>query len=544
MPWQFSSVMGPELMPRHIADSEQIIEGRFALSVGPSSLPAPPGWQWVKLTDVARLETGHTPSRSHPEYWDGEIPWIGIKDARQHHGVIIMDTNQTVTQEGLDNSAARLLPTGTVCLSRTASVGYVVIMGRPMATSQDFVNWICSDALEPRFLQLLLLAEHDSLFRFGKGSTHTTIYFPEVQAFHICLPPLPEQRRIVSSLESLRARNFSAKEALDAIPALLERFRQSVLAAAFRGDLTADWRAQHPDVEPASKLLERIRAERRRRWEEAELEKMRAKGNLPKNDSWKAKYEEPASIDFGPLPELPEKWCWASVDDLLPATEPLCYGVVQPGSETEGGIPLVRVCDLADGTVAMEQLRTISAAVDEEYARSRLNGGEVLVSVVGTIGRVAIAPPEARGANIARAVARLSFTSSIPVNWAAAWLSAPYMQDRLNRDAREVARKTLNLSTLQRAPIPLAPLEEMSKLVTIIVHSIDSVHRVETAHKVIQKTSDTLEPALLAKAFRGELVPQDPNDEPASVLLERIRAEREAAAGSAPKRPRGRRPAA
>ncbi len=127
---------------------------------------------------------------------------------------------------------------------------------------------------------------------------------------------LHEQRRIVSKLESLLARSRRAKEALDAIPALLERFRQSVLAAAFRGDLTADWRAQHPDVEPASKLLERIRAERRLRWEEAELEKMRATGKVPQNDAWKVKYKaKPIDIIEGcqSLPQTGAGQAWAPV---------------------------------------------------------------------------------------------------------------------------------------------------------------------------------------------------------------------------------------
>ena len=118
----------------------------------------------------------------------------------------------------------------------------------------------------------------------------------KIRAARFPLPPLNEQRRIVAKLEALLARSRKAREALDAVPALLERFRQSVLAAAFRGDLTADWRAQNPDVEPASKLLERIRAERRRRWEEAELERMVARGKPPKDDRWKAKYEEPADL--------------------------------------------------------------------------------------------------------------------------------------------------------------------------------------------------------------------------------------------------------
>jgi type I restriction enzyme S subunit len=96
------------------------------------------------LTVLARLESGHTPSRKHPEYWGGNIPWIGIQDARANDGQVIEDTEEKTNELGIENSSARVLPEKTVCLSRTASVGYVVIMGRPMATSQDFVNWVCS----------------------------------------------------------------------------------------------------------------------------------------------------------------------------------------------------------------------------------------------------------------------------------------------------------------------------------------------------------------------------------------------------------------
>ena len=177
-----------------------VIPGRFALSVGMPKDDPPPGWRWTLLTDVARLETGHTPSRKHPEYWGGDIPWIGIRDATAAHGQMITETAESTNQLGIDNSSARVLPENTVCLSRTASVGYVVIMGRPMATSQDFVNWTCSDKLDHRFLTHILLAEHDSLRMFASGSVHQTIYFPEVKAFHVCLPPIEEQRRIADFL--------------------------------------------------------------------------------------------------------------------------------------------------------------------------------------------------------------------------------------------------------------------------------------------------------------------------------------------------------
>lgn len=180
------------------------IDGDHALAVGTGSRTPPDGWDWHLLTSLARLETGHTPSRKHPEYWDGDIPWIGIRDATGNHGRTIDDTAQHVTQAGIDNSSARLLPQNTVCLSRTASVGYVVVMGRPMSTSQDFVNWVCDqDLLDYRYLKYVLLAEKNAYGRFSHGTTHQTIYFPEVKAFHICAPDVDGQRPIADVLSAL-----------------------------------------------------------------------------------------------------------------------------------------------------------------------------------------------------------------------------------------------------------------------------------------------------------------------------------------------------
>ena len=180
-----------------------VIPGAYALSVGKPDKPIPETWSWTRLTDVARLESGHTPSRRRPEYWGGEIPWIGIRDATSNYGRTIYDTQQHTNQLGVDNSSARVLPEGTVCLSRTASVGYVIVMGRPMATSQDFVNWVCGDGINNQFLKYVLIAERESLNMFSMGTTHQTIYYPEVKAFHVALPPRDEQDAIVGLLGAL-----------------------------------------------------------------------------------------------------------------------------------------------------------------------------------------------------------------------------------------------------------------------------------------------------------------------------------------------------
>ena len=175
-------------------------------------MPPPAGWRWVRLTDVARLESGHTPSRRHPEWWGGEIPWLSLKDAKAHHGGRIPDTTEHTNELGIANSSARVLPANTVCLSRTASVGYVVVMDRPMATSQDFVCWVCSNEVEPDFLKYLLLAEGPGLLRFAAGSVHSTIYFPEVKAFQAAVPVVAEQRRIIERLDDALANIEAARE--------------------------------------------------------------------------------------------------------------------------------------------------------------------------------------------------------------------------------------------------------------------------------------------------------------------------------------------
>jgi type I restriction enzyme S subunit len=237
--------------------SGEIIEGIAALSVNNPTKKAPDGWLWTPLLRIARQETGHTPSRKHPEYWGGDQYWIGIVDARQHHGQVIQDTLQKATKLGLENSSARILCTDTVCLSRTASVGYVTIMGKPMATSQDFATWSCTEALDPKFLMYALMAEGNEIRRFGKGTTHTTIYFPEIRALHICLPSVQEQKVIVETVESkLQHVGKMVQETEDQLKRS-ETLRQSILKKAFSGQLVP----QDPNDEPASALLARIQSE-------------------------------------------------------------------------------------------------------------------------------------------------------------------------------------------------------------------------------------------------------------------------------------------
>lgn len=196
--------------------------------------PVPSGWKWVDLKDVARLESGHTPSRRMSEYWDGgDVPWLSLKDIRGMTSRYVTNTIDKPTMLGIDNSSARILPKGTVAFCRTASVGNVAILGRDMATSQDFVDWVCGPNLLPEFLYEAFKASGPTFANEMQGSTHKTIYMPTVERFKILLPPLSEQKRIADVLDKADAIRGKRQEAINCFSALAgslfnEMFSQKV----------------------------------------------------------------------------------------------------------------------------------------------------------------------------------------------------------------------------------------------------------------------------------------------------------------------------
>jgi restriction endonuclease S subunit len=203
------------------------------VAVPPTFDNPPVGWRWRKLSDLARLESGHTPSRSRPDWWGGDVSWISLTEIRALDGQWVESTQSRTNASGIANSAARILPRGTVCYSRTASVGFVAIMAKPMATSQDFANWVCGDALDPEFLMHALIRARKELRELATGATHKTIYMPTLESFHICAPDLDAQRRIVRDLKQRLAEASKLRASLAEQQAELAKLPQRLLAQAF-----------------------------------------------------------------------------------------------------------------------------------------------------------------------------------------------------------------------------------------------------------------------------------------------------------------------
>ncbi len=201
----------------------------------------PTEWIAGKIQAFARRESGHTPSRQHPEYWENcTVPWFSLADVwqiREGQQKYVFETSEMVSELGIANSSARLLPAGTVILSRTASVGYSAIMGRDMATTQDFVNWVCGPLLKPEFLLYVLRGMRSEFDRLMMGSTHQTIYMPDIAKLMMALPPLDEQSRIVAHLDTAIRRTDALRNDTARAIALLRERRSALITAAVTGQI-------------------------------------------------------------------------------------------------------------------------------------------------------------------------------------------------------------------------------------------------------------------------------------------------------------------
>jgi type I restriction enzyme S subunit len=357
---------------------------------------------------------------------------------------------------------------------------------RHFFSSPDFRELICNDVI-------------------GVGGSLTRAQPKVVAGFPVLLAPAAEQKRIADKLDALLAKVDACRQRLDRVPALLKRFRQAVLAAATAGDLTADWRNKCEVEKTGADLLKLAR----------EMHKLAAK-----------RVEDiPMPVEDESIVDIPNSWTVASGAEVVEPKAEIVYGIVQPGPKLEEGVPYVRGMDIENGRILVDQLMKTSQAIAEKYSRSALLGGDVLLGIIRAT-KVAIVPSVLNGANITQGTARFRPSSVIKTRYLAIALEAPSTQYWLHEHYRGIDMPGLNLADVRRVPIPLPPLEEQREIVRRVEALFAFADRLEARYLAARKQVDKLTPSLLAKAFRGELVPQDPNDEPASALLERIRAER------------------
>lgn len=421
--------------------------------------------------------------------------------------------------------------------------------------STEWVPFFPILEIEPRYLAYFLRqgTVRDFLARnaSGVGGSLMRVRAATFRDFTFKVAPIAEQTRIADTLDEMFSDLEASVAALMRVREKLKLYRASVLKAAVEGMLTAEWRAQHTHTEPASQLLKRILAERRRRWEEDQLAKFKAKGQEPPKN-WKAKYKEPVPLDTTNLPQLPEGWCWGSTEQIC---EFITKGTTPPGDESpqaSGDIPFIKVQHLSGtGGFHFDDSPSFVSRITHEgfLARSKVFPGDVLMNIVGPpLGQVSIVPTNYMEWNINQAIAIFRVIGEIPYKYiAACLLSRPVLSQALRRTKTTAGQVNLTLEVCRTLAIPLPPLTEQEAIVEAVEDQLSVVDHLEAALDAKLQSARSLRQAILSHAFTGKLVPQDPNDEPASELLKRIAAEREArqhetAAKQAAKNSNGSRP--
>ena len=354
---------------------------------------------------------------------------------------------------------------------------------------------------------------------FDRSTAIPILSRDDYSAIEIPFPPKKEQSRIVSKIDELFSDLDAGVAALERARANLKRYRAAVLKAAVEGRLTAAWRKAHPAAEPAGKLLARILAERRKKWEATQLARFAAQGKAPPK-GWKDKYFEPAKPDTTNLPELPEGWCWASLSQVgfldrgkskhRPRNADFLFG---------GPYPFIQTGEIGKADTFIRSYRqTYSEA---GLAQSRLwPSGTLCITIAANIAETAILTFESCFPD--SIVGLLPAGELVSVRYVELYLRT--MQAKLESLAPATAQKNINLDTLQQIAICLPPIAEQEKLVEEIDQRLSVAAKVVAEVKSGFLRSGRLRQSILKRAFEGKLVPQDPNDEPASVLLARIRA--------------------
>lgn len=470
----------------------------------------PAGWVWAELAQLCTSITDgdHQPPPQVPL----GIPFLVIGNIR-NHVLNFMDSRHVPPEYYESLSTIRRPRKGDVLYSLVGSYGIPVLVkdDTPFCVQRHIGILRPSSEISSTFLALALSSRtvFDQATQYATGTAQLTVPLSGLRRIRIPLPPRAEQEQVVAALEEQFSRLDAGVAALERIGQNLKRMRATVLLAAVSGRLLDQDLAE----ESGAELLTAV---------------AKGRGGM--------RPPVAASADL----TVPSTWAVASLEALTDPNRVICYGILMPRVREGGTVPYVEVKDLRARTLNVAALHRTSAALHKEFSRSQLNSDDIVVAIRGSYDRALVVPPDVAGSNVSRDVARIALLPGINPHFVAAYLMSPPALQYLRQRARGVAVKGVNIADLRSMPIPVPPRGEQKRIVREIDRMNSIIENLESLLESTQVRSSTIRSSTLAAALSGKLVPQASANEPASILVQRIAAEKASSDGRTPRR--GRKP--
>ena len=345
------------------------------------------------------------------------------------------------------------------------------------------------------------------LSRLDKSTAIPGLSRDDYNAVEVAVAPLEQQKRIVAEIEKQFSRLDEAVANLKRVKANLKRYKAAVLKAAVEGKLTEEWRKQHPDVEPASKLLERILAERRQKWEETELARMKAKGKVLKDDNWKKKYKEPEFVSVNDEIDLPESWGWVTNDTISFVTKLAGFEYTKfVKYDGAGNLAVLKAENAGKDGFKRTEFSKVKSETVSQLIRSQLIPGDLLMVFVGAgTGNVARVPddqPYFLGPNIG--MIRVESQFVLP-EYLELFFRSPLGNSLALGFAKAVAQPSLSMGSIRKIPIVVPPLNEQKIIVAELERLLSNIDETGLVAEANLKRAERLQQSILGQAFSGEL---------------------------------------
>ena len=433
----------------------------------------PESWEWVRLGSIGDWGSGATPSRTTPEYYNGNIPWLKTGDLNDGY---ITHIPETITERALLETSVRLNPIGSVLIAMYgATIGKLGILQTPATTNQACCACIPFTGIYNEFLFYFLMSQKLAFIKRGEGGAQPNISKEKIVATLMPLPPKAEQKRIVEKLHILQpyieSYTLLEKEDIKLHHSFPEILKKSILQYAIQGKLVS----QDPTDEPASALLERIRAEKEQLIKSGKIKRDKHESVIFRRDN--SYYEKVDGIERcidDDLPfEIPESWEWCRLGTIL---QKLTDGTHSTPKYTARGIPFISVKDISSGKISFERTKFISKTEHELLAsRCDPHRDDILLTKVGTTGIPVLVDTD-RPFSIFVSVAQLRFSTELLDKFFLIYLlKSPLVQTQCRENTKGVGNKNWVMRDIANTLICIPPLAEQKRIQASLANVLKSI---------------------------------------------------------------------